>query len=361
MKKIGLIGQFPPPLHGLSKALDTLYNSNLNKEYKFAKFDITNNSKFINNLIRIFNSNLDLYYLTISQSKFGNIRDLVILKVIQAKKKKCIIHLHGGGFRTLLDEEVGVLQRKINYKILRDVDKAIVLGESLKTIFKNIIVEHNIKVVKNCVDDEFVLSKFEFEEKMRVFKRKEELKILYLSNFIKEKGYMDVLDLAMYLKKKEEYRFKFIFAGKFFNKEDEKNFLGYIRDNKLEKIVEYKGTVYGKEKKELLRDSDYFILLTKYKNEGQPISIIEAASNGLRVITTDHAGILDILGYEDMIVCKKDNICVSKIYDNLNYEYNNRSKLANKLVENREKMNKEFSEKTYLESVNKIFKQVLDD
>ena len=26
-KKIAIIGQFPPPMHGLSKALDTLYNS----------------------------------------------------------------------------------------------------------------------------------------------------------------------------------------------------------------------------------------------------------------------------------------------------------------------------------------------
>ena len=32
MKKICFIAQFPPPMHGLSKAVETLYNSNLNFE-----------------------------------------------------------------------------------------------------------------------------------------------------------------------------------------------------------------------------------------------------------------------------------------------------------------------------------------
>ena len=49
MKKICFIAQFPPPMHGLSKAVETLYNSNLNSEFdphgefEFEKVDITNN------------------------------------------------------------------------------------------------------------------------------------------------------------------------------------------------------------------------------------------------------------------------------------------------------------------------------
>ena len=57
MKKICFIAQFPPPMHGLSKAVETLYNSNLNfeidsqGEFEFEKVDITNNKNFIKNLI----------------------------------------------------------------------------------------------------------------------------------------------------------------------------------------------------------------------------------------------------------------------------------------------------------------------
>ena len=53
-KKIAIIGQFPPPMHGLSKALDTLYNSYLSEKFDFYKVDITNNKKFLINLFNFF-------------------------------------------------------------------------------------------------------------------------------------------------------------------------------------------------------------------------------------------------------------------------------------------------------------------
>ena len=62
-KKICFIAQFPPPIHGLSKAVDTLYNSELKEEFEFEKVDITNNKKFIKNLIKIFKSKADLFII----------------------------------------------------------------------------------------------------------------------------------------------------------------------------------------------------------------------------------------------------------------------------------------------------------
>lgn len=35
--------------------------------------------------------------------------------------------------------------------------------------------------------------------------------------------------------------------------------------------------------------------MTRYPNEGQPISILEAMGNGMMIVTTDHAGIPDIV------------------------------------------------------------------
>lgn len=357
-KKIGIIGQFPPPMHGLSKALDTLYNSYLGTKYQLVKFDITNNKKFINRIFEIMKSNLDVYYLTISQSKFGNIRDLIILKIIQMKRKKIIIHLHGGGFRNLLEKDFGNMQKKLNYKLLSKVDVAIVLGKSLKYIFEGIIDDNKIKTVKNCVDDEFVLDNETFKEKMTLFEKKKVLNVLYLSNFIEDKGYKDVLKLAKHTKDNIDNRFKFLFAGKFFNEEDKNKFFKYIDYNKLGDIVEYKGSVFGEEKKKLIKDSDYFILLTRYKNEGQPISIIEAAANGLRVITTDHAGIKDILNNEEMIRCDKNKVSIEEIYGIISTEYDSRIELSDLLKKNRIKIIKEFSEKVYIDGIDGIFNNV---
>ena len=355
-KKVGIIGQFPPPMHGLSKALDTLYNSYLNKEFDFTKIDITNNKKFLNNLLKIMFSKLDLYYLTISQSKFGNIRDLIMIKLIQLKKKKIIIHLHGGGFRNILDSEFGNFQKKLNYKIISKVDAGIVLGDSLRYIFEGIIPDDKIYVVKNCVDDEFVISDNEFNEKLIALENKKEFKILYLSNFIEDKGYKEVLQLVKLVKEKNDERFKFIFAGKFFNDIDKKEFFEFIDKNSLNSIINYRGIVKGTQKLELLKECDVFILLTRYKNEGQPISIIEAAANGLRVISTNHAGINDILSENEMLMVNKNNSDIKRIYDEL-INYIESTKVKN-LKENRNKMLLDFSQEKYLKSLELVLEKI---
>lgn len=354
-KKIGIIGQFPPPLHGLSKALDTLYNSYLSEKYKLRKFDITNNRKFFSNVISIIRSNLDVYYLTISQSKYGNIRDLILLKIIQLKKKRIVIHLHGGGLRDLIENDVNKFQKNLNYKILNKVDNAIILGDSFKNIFKDIIDDNKVRVVKNCVDNDIIISQNVFDEKMKSLLIKNDINILYLSNFIQDKGYKEVLHLAKYAKDMKDNRFKFIFAGKFFNEVDKNEFFHYIDKNGLNKMVEYKGVVKGKEKKQLLEDSDYFILLTRYKNEGQPISIIEAGINGLKVISTNHAGIKDIFNNSEIYMLDKNNIKIKEIYEKIEFEYHNKNEMINILRKNREKMENEFSQESYLNSIDKIF------
>ena len=81
-KKICFIAQFPPPIHGLSKAVETLYKSELKDKFEFEKVDITNNKKIIKNLISIMKSKADLFYFTISQTKGGNLRDLIIIKLL---------------------------------------------------------------------------------------------------------------------------------------------------------------------------------------------------------------------------------------------------------------------------------------
>ena len=121
-KKICFIAQFPPPMHGLSKAVETLYNSELNTavdsngEFEFEKVDITNNKNFVKNLLKISCSKADLFYFTISQTRGGNLRDLVIFKLLELQHKKCLIHLHGGYYRQLVDNDMAGWQRKANYK-----------------------------------------------------------------------------------------------------------------------------------------------------------------------------------------------------------------------------------------------------
>lgn len=360
-KKICFIAQFPPPIHGLSKAVETLYNSELNSnvnpdgEFEFEKVDITNNKNFLKNLVKISKSKADLFYFTISQTKGGNLRDLVIFKLLELQHKKCLIHLHGGYYRQLVDNDMAGWQKKANYKAIKRIDGAIVLGNSLKKIFYGMIDTVKIHIVPNCVDDEFVMGEEKFIKKQEQLTLRKVKHVLFLSNMIRTKGYPAVLELAKEEKTRcdvgAEKKYHFDFCGKFFSDDERKFFDEYVKKNKLEEYVSYHGVVMGNEKRKFLAMADFFALPTRYPNEGQPISIIEAMANGLVIITTDHAGIPDLVkDGENGIVQKQGELLSIELLDNI--EINSIAK------QNRETALTNYTEAKYIENMRDCFEKV---
>ncbi len=359
-KKICLIGQFPPPIHGLSKALDTLYEG-LKEDFDLERIDLKDNKKILSNLWKIKKSKADVFYFTISQSKGGNLRDLFLLKSVLAKKKKTLIHLHGGYYREMVDTVLGNWQKKKNYKVLQKVDGAIVLSPSLKPIFADMVVPEKIFVVPNCADNAFLLSEEELSEKISVLSRTEQFRVLYLSNFNPEKGYKEVLQLAQCEKMRvdagEKKRFHFDFAGAFFDETEKDFFLNYVEKNNLGAFVTYHGVVDGEEKKKLLKECHFFTLLTRYPKEGQPISIIEAMGNGLAIVTTDHAAIPDtVTDGVNGIVCKageeKNDIA---LYTKMLQMVTNLPAIAQ---ENYAAVKQDYSEAEYLRKLKELFDKI---
>lgn len=125
--KVCIISQFPPPMHGLSKAVDTIVNSYLNNKYDLEIIDTKNNKAILKTIYKIMISDADLFYFTISQSVGGNLRDLLILKLLRFQKKKCLIHLHGGYYRKLIENDVSKIQKKMNYRAIKGLDGVIVI------------------------------------------------------------------------------------------------------------------------------------------------------------------------------------------------------------------------------------------
>lgn len=68
MKSICFLAQFPPPMHGLSKAVETLFNSRLKEKYHFSRIDITNNKRFLQSLLALMRCRSDVVYFTPSQT-----------------------------------------------------------------------------------------------------------------------------------------------------------------------------------------------------------------------------------------------------------------------------------------------------
>lgn len=360
-RKICFIAQFPPPIHGLSKAVETLYKSNsLNENFDLERVDITNNRSFIRNMMLIKKSNADLFYMTISQTKGGNIRDLIILSFLKHYKKRCVIHLHGGYYRTLIENDLHTWQKNMNYILIKQLEGVIVLGKSLDYNFKNMIEDDKIFIVPNCVDDEFFSSEEEFAIKLEALEHEKVKHVLYLSNFIESKGYLEVLKLAEEEKKRCKIggckKFHFDFAGGFFQKEDKTKFLNSIKEKKLHDFVTYHGIVKGEKKKRLLQKSHIFMLLTRYPKEGQPISILEAMGNGLCIVTTNHAGIPDVVidQVNGMIVNEKDNKLIYELILNLEKEDYIRIFKNNYI-----KIKSLYKEDVYIDKLNSIFKNML--
>ncbi len=356
MKKICFIAQFAPPMHGLSKAVETLYESELKNEFEFEKINITNNKKIISNLLAIKKSKADLFYFTISQSKGGNLRDLVILKAMG--NRPCLIHLHGGCFRNMIND-LPKWQKNANYRALKIIAGAIVLGPSLRWIFEGLINDSQIYTVSNCIDDEFMMSDEMFNEKTSIVNERKIRRVLYLSNFIRSKGYREVLEMVKIEKERVdkggEKLLHFDFAGKFFKQCEEEYFWKYIKENKLEDYISYHGIVGGDKKRELLANCDFFILLTTYPIEGQPISILEAMGNGMVIVTTNHAGIPDVVtdGINGIVVDKKQ-IDVESIYQRIICF----SKFKEVGINNRNEIKKNYSQYKYISEMKKLFCQI---
>lgn len=115
-----------------------------------------------------------------------------------------------------------------------------------------------------------------------------------------------------------------------------------------------------RKKKALLHKCHIFILTTRYPNEGQPISILEAMGNAMDIITTNHAGIPDIVKNNiNGLVVDKQNIDITNIYQYILHLSKNRYDLVKRGENNYQTITKEFTEGQYIVNMEKVFQNIL--
>lgn len=319
MKKILLVGPLPPPLTGQSIGFHMLVEA---LKERGLPFDVVNLSGSENNLQgatfwrRFFDYIfiISIYltralvkektvYITISQSPRGFLRDLIMIFFARVRKHKIICHLKGGNYGIFYRSQPNYLKRLIRKTLLR-ANKILVLGERLKEMFSfDPRISEKVRVVPNGLP--YDLKKF-YSGKELPDTSLFPVRLLFLSNLVESKGYLDVLEAIKILKNEYNLNVECDFCGEFMkNRPDDKRVKGiehareifndYIVANGIEKNVTYKGVVSGKEKNKELEDAHIFVLPTNYNNEGQPISIIEAMAYGCVVISTDYRAIPDMV------------------------------------------------------------------
>jgi glycosyltransferase involved in cell wall biosynthesis len=225
----------------------------------------------------------DIIYITPGQTFFGVVKYGLYVILASLLRKQIIQHIHGNFLGTQYHMLVG-LKKSIFKFIMKKTDKGIVLSDSLKPNFTPFISEKKIYVLKNFVIDELFLP-----DKTLESKNYQELRIVYLSNLMEEKGIFDLLE-ALKTLEQQNISYKAKIAGNIApeNQERAQKYFDVLEH------TEYLGVVNVPQKTELFTWSNTFVLPTYYTMEGQPISILEAMATGNLVITTPHAGIPDV-------------------------------------------------------------------
>ena len=293
------IAPLPPPITGHAIVSEALKDE-LAKNHYVNIVDLSKNSlkegitglRRIIQVLNIFNlifkkkKKADVIYFTISESISGNIKDIIIYLICFHKLKNTYIHLHGGSIKCILWDKNPFLD-KVNRFFIKRLGGVIVTGKSHISIFENIIDTKKIHVVPNFAPD-FLFVKT--EEVRLKFKMANPLRILFMSNLIPKKGYLDLLEAFLQIDKTVQKKIQIDFAGAFNSEEEEKWFMNKILPFEQ---VSYHGKVDKLPKKKLFNDAHVFCLPTSYF-EGQPVSILEAYASGCVVLTTGKEGIKDI-------------------------------------------------------------------
>ena len=225
----------------------------------------------------------DVVYVTPGQTFLGVMKYAPFILVSKLLRKKVIFHVHGDYVHSQYQQLAGV-RRFLYWYVISRADAGVVLSDRLRRNLLPFLKPSSIFSVPNCVSNN-LLTVNGLAEKKFDFPR-----LVFLSNLLTEKGIGELLH-AVKMLKELNVKFELRIAGDIDNKRKE----SFLESVSTYTEVEYLGVVRGEAKEELLRWSNIFVLPTYFQMEGQPISILEAMVMRNCIVTTEHAGIPDIV------------------------------------------------------------------
>ena len=314
-----LVGTLPPPITGQTIAFQMVCQGFQEQKLPFRTIDLSGGEHLkveggfsfrrVRQLLRPFCKASFLFltgrrnlYLSATQNWIGFCRDSVFILLAALRGRRVVIHIHGGNYDGFF-ASLSPRRRYIVRSVIKRVDRILILGESLYGMFDfEPSLRDKIRVVFNGLpygerETPLVSKSLRLDQQSRP-------RILYLSNLVVSKGYLQVLEALRILVLETGIDVESHFCGSFVlssegcpfstPEEAEADFLRRIEESGLGAHAFWHGPVDGEEKLEFLNKSQFFVLPTDMR-EGQPISIIEALAFGMVVITTTRGTIPDML------------------------------------------------------------------
>lgn len=294
-----LIGPIPPPHHGVSTAMQTLLASPMAETFRLVHLDITDRRgidhvdkpdvydvalfarQFFRNLALILKERPALFYLPVSQTRIGFLRDSLFMIPAFLARIPVVVHLHGAYLETLYSNG-GLFWKAYMGMILRRVSRFIVLGEMLRPIFRRWAVPERISVVPNGVPSDAVRQR---SGPVLAPPGPKIFRVVFLSSLSRQKGLFVLLE-AVPMVVTAHADVEFLIAGPWWGDATRMEAEETVAALGLAGKVRFVGSVTGRPKSDFLRSGDVFVF-PGIQQEGQPITVLEAMSAGLPVVATD--------------------------------------------------------------------------
>jgi len=325
-KSICLIGPFPPPVVGISLITEEVRKSFLKLGASIFVINlspqtVTRNWKntFLRpsrviigfgRCIKYLSSKSNLtIYLAVSGG-LGQVYDLFFLMLARSFGKRIFLHHHSYAY---IDKKC--LLTSLLLQIAGDEAVHIVLCDDMEEKFHEMYKRtKNIEVVSNAG----ILGWHEVQD---ASPKKKLMTIGFLSNIAFEKGIAEYLDVVEDLSEKELHLTALI-AGPFQNSDVEV----FVRARiDMFKNVNYVGAKYGNEKAAFFDSIDVLLFPTKYINEAEPLTILEAMSYGVPVVAWERGCISSLIpSGTGLLVSKDKNVSDFQESSYLSQEWFNR-------------------------------------
>ncbi len=302
-----LLGPLPPPLNGQSQAVQGLVDL-LAEEVRFDVIDSSGRDgralapntasprrgvevvRFQTALRRrLVAERTPLLYANMSFSPLGHLRDVVTFAAAIPKGHPVVVWPHND-LRGLAAR--GLTARTLGWLASR-VERWVFLSRILAGAVVRWVPQSRIAIVPNLVPPELLVSSEEVESKLAGWRPGGELRILWVANMTREKGWEDLLEAAARLVA-DGASIRVTFVGGWFSAEDERAFGEAVATRGLGERVRHLGAVHDRDRLRSLYLGHQVFALPSW-NEAAPLTVIEAMNAGCAVVATRVGGVPDLV------------------------------------------------------------------
>lgn len=333
---IFVVGRYPPPIDGQSLATERLADL-LASEYEVREINtqppqggaleverhrLRRTAHFLMQRPRLGRALADapgatVFWPAVSPDQLGHLRDLLVTMPSFRIDQRVYAVVHRGNFHQLFER---ASTRFTARRLVKQLKGFVFNSEHLSQRCSEWIPRRKRFAIPNTISDEIIFEDAEVTEKQRQRSNRQRISVLFLSHMIRSKGYLDALE-AVVLMQKEGVPVDAHFVGGWQDEKDRAEFFDRARAGGVQDAVVHHGAIKDRIRiKELYRAADLFLLPTYYRNEAQPLVIIEALNAGTPVIATAHASIPEMIrdGRDGLIVPPKDPASIAQAALRLN-------------------------------------------